>query len=62
MIAEEFFDLNKSENIDSYKDEIVELMKKFAELKCDEQKKACFKEAINDSCYDSILYTEIVKL
>jgi hypothetical protein len=60
MNAEEFFDKNCK--LDSYKDEIVELMKKFAELKCNEQKRACFKEAINDACYDSILYTEIVKI
>jgi hypothetical protein len=65
MKAEEMFDNEekfKSTVIQGYKNEVVDLMKTFAESKCEEQKRACFKEAINDSCYDSILYTKIVEM
>jgi hypothetical protein len=65
MTAEEFFEKNtdfKTSVIQSYKHELIALMKEYARIKCNEQKKACFKEAIHDGCYDSILYTETVDL
>lgn len=65
MTAEEFYEKNtnfKESVVQTHKQELIKLMIEYARIKCEEQKKACFKEAINDGCYDSILYTETVDL
>jgi hypothetical protein len=65
MNAKEFYEKNtdfKSSIVQVYKQEFINLMKEYARIKCEEQKKACFKDAVKDGCYDSILYTETVDL